>query len=193
MLYSILTCIDIIMSPVNKRHVISKELREQRREHALRLRSHGQTYRQIAAVISADPMYGQSRYNHMRAKEDCEAALENITIENTASLHRMRSLELNRYDIYLERLQPQVDVGDTEAIGCALRISSQRAKLLGLYAPVEVKVQQIVRDRLEEEFNYFFEEIFDNELIPEHIKEMMTSAAERLVEIPRSAEFAHYN
>jgi hypothetical protein len=42
-------------------------------------------------------------------------------------------------DEYLEKLKPRIDKGDDKAINAALRVSEQRARILGLFAPVKVE------------------------------------------------------
>ena len=53
-------------------------------------------------------------------------------------LDSVRKMEIARYDSYLLRLQPQIANGDVAAISCAVKISTERRKLLGADAPVEV-------------------------------------------------------
>jgi len=51
---------------------------------------------------------------------------------------RVRQIELQRLDYYLDCLQKKIKAGDVAAIGKAITIGERRAKLLGLDAPTKV-------------------------------------------------------
>jgi len=53
----------------------------------------------------------------------------------------LRQIELERYDLYLEKLQPKIERGDDKAINAAVRVSEARRRLLGLDAPVKIDAQ----------------------------------------------------
>jgi hypothetical protein len=53
----------------------------------------------------------------------------------------LRALENARLDSYLSALGPSIELGDPKAIAVAVRISERRAKMAGLDAPIEVKIQ----------------------------------------------------
>lgn len=100
----------------------------ERREQALNLRRAGLSIRAIATRLNVDPS---------TIHEDIKVMMAEAVKENVDNAEGLRTLELERLDDMLLRIQPQVSKGDLKAIDRALRISEQRAKLLGLYAPVK--------------------------------------------------------
>lgn len=153
-------------------------IKQQRSARALQLRSQGLTYRQIVPLISEE--FNQPRYNASLAHTDCKFALENIAIENTYNMHQLRKLELYRYEDYLNRIYPEVERGRLQAVDCAVRISQARARILGLYAPVEIKIQEIVSERVQSHLTVFFQAVNGNDLIPEHVRDMLYEIGEEV-------------
>jgi hypothetical protein len=99
----------------------------ERREQALQYRRAGLSIRAIASRLDVSVF---------TIHEDIKAMLAEAIKENVDNAEQMRTLELDRLDDMLLRIQSQVIKGDLKAIDRALRISEQRAKLLGLYAPI---------------------------------------------------------
>lgn len=107
----------------------------ERREQALQLRRSGLPIREIAKRLNVSPATIHS---------DIKAMLKAAIAENTKSADYLRALELDRLDRMFLHLAPLVYPAhpkqpDMKAVERALRISEQRAKLLGLYAPVKTE------------------------------------------------------
>lgn len=103
----------------------------ERRKQALVLRRSGLSLRDIGERLGVD---------HKTIHEDIRVMLEASIRENVDNAETLRAMELERLDNMLLRIQPQVNNGHLGAIDRALRISEQRAKLLGLFAPVKQDV-----------------------------------------------------
>lgn len=99
----------------------------ERREQAIQFRRAGLSIRAIATRLNVDPS---------TIHDDLKVMMAEAVKENVNNADQMRTLELDRLDDMLVRIQSQVIKGDLKAIDRAIRISEQRAKLLGLYAPV---------------------------------------------------------
>ena len=69
------------------------------------------------------------------ARKYVAAALERALREPA---EEVRELELRRLDHMLFKLSPRLEEGDLKAIGAALKIADHRARLLGLYAPIQL-------------------------------------------------------
>lgn len=108
-----------------------------RQMQALQLRRSGATFQQIAEQLG---------YAHRsNARKAIQAALDGALSEEADAL---RALELDR----LDRLQlahwQRATSGDVKATETVLKVMQHRAKLLGLYAPVQREVT--FRDELAE-------------------------------------------
>lgn len=114
----------------------------------MKYRCAGLSFGEIASIVRQKlnlPNYSEtSAYNDIRnvLREQAELLREEVA--------EIRQLETNRLDQWLSRLQTKINNGDTKAIGTALAIQERRAKLLGLDAPLEVKVQTQVREQISE-------------------------------------------
>ena len=100
---------------------------QERQVHALDLRRGGASYAAIGRALGVA---------EGSAWKLVQKALM-TTLQEPAEA--VRGLELNRLDHWLAKLQERIDEGDDRAITTALKITEQRAKLLGLYAPVVVQ------------------------------------------------------
>jgi DNA mismatch repair ATPase MutS len=159
-----------------------------RSNRALELRAQGKTYREIQEMIRRE--FDLPRYSYRLALDDCNRALNQICIENTQSVHALRGLELKRYDDYLDKIYDQIENGDLDAVQTALKISKERSKILGLYAPVEVKIQQIAESRVREELGIFFEFLNNSEYIPEYVLDQLYEVAEQIQNRVAVSDFA---
>ncbi len=101
----------------------------QRQGQALELRASGASLRQIAERLGV---------SHEQIRLDIQAALSEAIKENVNNAETLRTMEVHRLDNMLLRIQPLINAGDLKAIDRGLRISEQRAKLLGLYAPQKI-------------------------------------------------------
>lgn len=118
------------MSARTKRADASSAAIEERRGKALDLRRSGASLRRIAAQLGV---------SHVQVRTDIKEALEEAIKENVDNAEQLRTMELERLDDMLLRISKQVSDGHLGAIDRALRISEQRAKLLGLYAPTKIE------------------------------------------------------
>ena len=118
----------------------------ERRHTALSLRKSGASYRAIAAHIAAIP--GHEGYSEGRAHADIAACLKAINEQTSLDTEEYRSLELERLDIAQLAIAKKVQAGDLQAIDRWLRIAERRSALLGLDAPVRLKIEQGVEAEL---------------------------------------------
>ena len=100
----------------------------QRRADALRLRSGGASYRQIAATLGLSVT---------RSWELVDEALREHVAEGVAAL---RELECRRLDQLQLAVWPNAMKGHPRSIEVVLKISAQRSRLLGLDEPRQVSV-----------------------------------------------------
>lgn len=78
-----------------------------------------------------------------------------------AKAEQAKALELDRLDYLLTKLHPGIEVGDPKSIAAAIRISEQRAKYLGLHAPVKSEQTVITVDQLDAEIARLTEQLHD--------------------------------
>jgi len=159
--------------PITKTSKRGAEL-QQRRERAVALRKTGASFRAIAAKIAAD--FGQEKYNESVAYKDVRIALEESRERMHLDSAELIQLELQRYDDYLLRLQPDIQKGDIRAIESALKISKQRRELLGLDAPIQIQVEEKVAEAVNVELNAFLEAL-QPALAPDVFKQVLTAVA----------------
>lgn len=110
---------------------------EERRGKALDLRRSGASLRRIAMQLGV---------SHEQIRLDIQSALAEAIKENVNNAETLRTMEIERLDDMLLRIAPQINNGHLGAIDRALRISEQRSKLLGLYAPVKQEIHHTWED-----------------------------------------------
>jgi DNA-binding CsgD family transcriptional regulator len=113
-----------------------------REAQALQLRASGISYREIAVAL--DISLGA-------AHRVVQRGLERLVALSREEAEQLRRLELERLDgLVRGHYQRAVD-GDVASAGVVLRTISERARLLGLYAPASVDVSGVVAvDRAQE-------------------------------------------
>lgn len=147
----------------------------ERSARAIGLRKTGASYRAIAATIARE--FGIS-YSEAQAHNDVTRELTRINEDLAHDADCLRTMELERLDTYLLTIARDIQKGDFGAIDRALKISERRCKLLGLDAPVELRVRELVNAHVESEFNLFFQAIEDDdELTLEQKRRIFTIAA----------------
>ncbi|HUU02182.1 MAG TPA: hypothetical protein VM425_12125 [Myxococcota bacterium] len=119
-------------SPTSRTAIASAEKQAQ----ALELRRDGHTLQQIADALGFAGPSGAA---------DCVQRALRATVAEPAE--ELRILELARLDSYLAALQKKIGTGEPRAIEVALRVSTRRAKLLGLDAPTQMRVEASAADR----------------------------------------------
>jgi len=117
----------------------------ERRRKAVSLRKTGASYRAIAAKLAAE--YGE-KYTEQVVFKDVDHVLREALEYSTHDANELRTLELERYDQWLLSLAEKIRIGDTKAISTAIQISDRRCKLLGLDAPIQVKIEEGVESEL---------------------------------------------
>jgi hypothetical protein len=114
----------------------------QRKGAALELRTLGLNYREVYEMMRArypgDLL--PSTYDERYVWRDIHDEMNRIRTENTETAIHVKVLELNRLDQLQAAIMSSAMRGDAKAVSAALKIMDHRAKLLGLYAPSQVKV-----------------------------------------------------
>jgi hypothetical protein len=118
----------------------------ERRARAVELRKTGATIAQVAAAIAQE--FEDFSYGKGQAFKDIDSSLKQVNERLAHNAEELRELELQRYDDWLLKLQPKLDVGDPQAITAAVKISQQRCRLLGLEEPILVKVEKGIEQEL---------------------------------------------
>ena len=109
---------------------------------AARLRAAGLTFREIGKKMGHDPSYCRS----LVIKALREATYESADIMRTQEGIRLDTLQRA---FLLDAMNPEVDiVTRSKAASVLLRIMDRRAKLFGLDAPIEVKVDVSLTKRM---------------------------------------------
>ncbi len=122
---------------------------KKRREQAVKLRCKGLSYLEIAQVIKAE-FSDYPSYSETNAHNDIKISLKESAELLSEEIDEIRQLECSRLDQWLLKLQAGINKGDPKSINTALAIQERRAKLLGLDAPIEIKVQTQVRGQISE-------------------------------------------
>lgn len=99
---------------------------------ALDLRRAGASIRQVADTLSVKP--------HI-VRRWIKQALEEIYSPRERAIDQLRGLEAARLDGYLVNLANGIKGGDTFAISAAIKIADRRAKMWGLDAPTNLKIE----------------------------------------------------
>lgn len=102
------------------------------REHALALRRAGRSYRAIGEEL---------KISKTRAHQLVSEGLEESREQIMAHADELRAETLSRLDGMLQKVYPNAEAGDVQAVDRVLKIEERRAKLLGLDAPVRTALQ----------------------------------------------------
>lgn len=119
-----------------------------RRRRALELRKEGLTFEAIAEIVADE--FKLPNYSRPRAYDDVSFSLAELAREYRGEAESLRQLELERLDTLQNALWPAATNGDDRAIGAIMKLMERRSKLLGLDAPVQLLVEQIVDRELRE-------------------------------------------
>ncbi len=112
-------------SPTAARMVTASE----RERQAVTLRMAGTTFAEIAKQLN------------YKGRQGAYAAVTRALAENEEVVAHERSLALMRLDRMLRGIWPKATTGDLLAIDRVLKLSEERAKLLGLYKPIKVDIR----------------------------------------------------
>lgn len=113
---------------------------QERRALALQFRGYGMNYREVAAALHAN--YGDrlpATYDERYAWRDVQTAMNDLRVKNMETANNIRMLELSRLDSLQATFMPEALAGNLKHLKAVLSIMDQRAKLLGLYAPKEIR------------------------------------------------------
>lgn len=114
-----------------------------RKEESLRLRLSGMQYREIAEAMIA--RYGRDAlpgsYDERFAWRDVQDEMKKHRSMIADTVNDLRIIESERLDQIQLSIMPEVLKGNLKAIDRMIRIMDHRAKLFGLYAPAQLKVQ----------------------------------------------------
>ena len=106
----------------------------ERELQALELRKAGATYREIGNAL------GISDVGAAKALRRAIRKLNERTVEQAAVVRRLELERLDRMQLALWNRATDIKNPDLKAVDRVLKIMDHRAKLLGLYAPVEANV-----------------------------------------------------
>lgn len=140
----------------------------ERRLMALTLRKSGASFQLIAENVSR--VMGIENYNKSRAYKDVAAILGELKETTRVEAASFQQLELECLEMAMLAVSPQVRAGHLGAIGQWVRLLESRRKLLGLDAPVQIQVQQL----MEAERNEFFDEL--EAILPAEIYDQVLEA-----------------
>jgi hypothetical protein len=120
---------------------------ENRRRVALELRMSGLNYESVAEQVKTRfPQF--ENYNRQRAWDDINALLERTRTENQELAETAIQLELGRLDQLWSIAHATMMQGDLKAIDQLLKVSAARCNLLGINAPIQLRIDQSVEAEL---------------------------------------------
>ena len=117
----------------------------ERRNFVIELRKAGVAYRDIAraAIKKFGAENLPSGYDCLYAAQDVSRELKKLIQANQGGIEEIRRLELERVDVALRAIWPQVQRGHLGAIDRLVKLSARRAKLCGLDAPTGIDLTSL--------------------------------------------------
>lgn len=143
----------------------------EKQKKALALRRDGATYEQIAEALGYRSPSGAHKAIMLALKANIREPAE-----------QLRQIELQRLDKAQLAIAALVQKGDLKAIDRWIKLTATRAALLGLNAPIELKVNELVQARVGEEISVLFETIASDPDIPFEAKQKILMAAAKTQE-----------
>jgi len=132
---------------VSKTNALTVEVAN-RRNFAVALRVQGLTYREISEAVCTRFQLEPFKYDERDAYKDVALELAKVRRETSEMAGEIRAIELERLDklMVIAMGAAQGDskreiLPDLDAIPIVLKIMGRRAKLLGLDAPSQIKVE----------------------------------------------------
>jgi hypothetical protein len=110
-----------------------KLLAAERKLQAFELRKAGANYNQIAAKLG---------YSQQAAYKSVMAHLQDLIAQTNEIADDVRRLEIERLDAMLLGLWKDASTGNEVKVDRVIKIMDQRAKLLGLYAPIKQTIEE---------------------------------------------------
>lgn len=115
----------------------------ERRAFVLKLRKTGATYERIAQAAMRE--FGLERlprgWDRRYAFNDVKRVLQKLNRECRQSVTEIKRLELERIDVAVVAIWPEVKDGNLGAIDRFLKTSARRAALCGLDAPTKMSIK----------------------------------------------------
>lgn len=114
---------------------------EKRRNFAFQLRSAGLTYNEIVeAVRNQFPDEVPPSYDNRYAYNDVKLMLDHLRIDLKEDSQFVRMIMLEQIDRVMITVYDMAQKGNLKAIDRMLKLQTQKARLVGAYAPSEVKI-----------------------------------------------------
>ncbi|MEN6535335.1 MAG: hypothetical protein ABFD89_16845 [Bryobacteraceae bacterium] len=137
----------------------SRHVRARRRENVvLDLRMAGKTYRRIATELGISPA---------GAFKVLDRALARLRQQTSEVAERLLQIELERLDALQLAQWDKATDGDLRAVDAVLRIMERRARLLGLDAPVENRLDvDFPRGDIDAEIEQLLCKVASGEMVP---------------------------
>lgn len=104
----------------------------QRQIVALELRKSGYSYRRIAV---------QLEISHQQAWTDVNSELKRLSEISLETAGELRQMELERLDMGIKGVMPFIEAGSAPHAMALVKLISEKARLLGLYAPEKVEMK----------------------------------------------------
>jgi hypothetical protein len=120
---------------------------ENRRRVALEMRMSGLNYEDVATQIRIR-FPEEKNYSRQRAWDDVEALLEQTRTENQELAQAAIQLELTRLDQMHSIAHAAMMGGDLKAIDTLLKVSAARCALLGINAPLQIRIDEAVESEV---------------------------------------------
>lgn len=161
-----------------RKEAAKKISRMERADLALNYRKAGLSYRAIATKIAEEN--GWPKYSEGQAHRDISLRLAELAQKLSSGAEECRTLELTRLDALWSTLWRAIGQGDTKAIATAVRISERRSKLLGLDAPIEVRLQAQAEAIATNEFTLLLERLAARPDFPQVALDILLQEAEAM-------------
>lgn len=111
-----------------------------RRKLVVDLRLSGLTFSEIAQAVKQQIPDTADSYDERYAWRDLNKALENNRVELGESAQQLREMMLLQLDTVMTVVYTRALEGDYKAVDRMIKLQEQKARLLGLYAPAQVKI-----------------------------------------------------
>lgn len=131
----------------------------QRVKQFVSLRTQGLSYR---AIADAWERQTGKKISKSTVQNDIAGELKSLAEQTRGEVEHYRDIELIRLDMAMSAIAKKVSSGDIAAGQLWVKISESRRKLLGLDAPIQLQVQQMLEAR-QDEFIDLLEHTLDTE------------------------------
>jgi len=132
------------------------DVREQRRKRAAHLRLLGMPQAEIAQRLGVSTM---------QISRDLAVARDEWKAQYAKSYDEHVTEQLAHYDLLLNALRVDIEMGVTEAIKEARLLAERRARLLGLDSPIRHEVTHISLEALDQEIGRLEQQVVAGEVL----------------------------